>query len=90
MKRLILMILFATLPVTAQIRTEFDRKMAEPFEPFEIIDNIYYVGTADAAVYLITSEQGHILLDGALRKRRRRLKTISRNSVSRWKTSRSF
>lgn len=59
------MILFATLPVTAQIRTEFDRKMAEPFEPFEIIDNIYYVGTADAAVYLITSEQGHILLDGA-------------------------
>jgi metallo-beta-lactamase class B len=35
----------------------------EPIEPFRIIGNIHYVGTADLASYLITSEEGHILLD---------------------------
>lgn len=37
-----------------------------PSEPFHIIGNIHYVGTAGLAVYLITTPAGHILLDGAL------------------------
>jgi metallo-beta-lactamase class B len=37
-----------------------------PTEPFQIIGNIYYVGTNGIAVYLITSPQGHILIDTAL------------------------
>ena len=63
MKHLLILLLFA-VPITAQIRTDFDRKMNEPVEPFKIYDNIYYVGTSDLGIYLITTEAGHILIDG--------------------------
>jgi metallo-beta-lactamase class B len=35
----------------------------KPTEPFKVIDNIYYVGTNGLASYLITTPQGHILID---------------------------
>lgn len=38
----------------------------EPLEPFKIIGNVYYVGTKGIASYLITSEEGHILIDGGM------------------------
>lgn len=38
----------------------------EPIEPFRIVGNIYYVGTAELASYLITTPSGHILLDTPL------------------------
>jgi metallo-beta-lactamase class B len=38
----------------------------QPFKPYRIIGNIYYVGTNDLACYLITTPSGHILLDTAL------------------------
>jgi metallo-beta-lactamase class B len=38
----------------------------KPTEPFKVIDNIYYVGTDGLASYLITSPQGHILVDTAM------------------------
>jgi len=38
----------------------------KPTEPFTLIGNIHYVGTAGLASFLITTDQGHILLDGAL------------------------
>lgn len=38
-------------------------KWNQPTEPFKIIDNVYYVGTNGLASYLITSPQGHILVD---------------------------
>lgn len=34
--------------------------------PFRIIDNIYYVGTEDLASYLITSPEGHVLVDSGV------------------------
>ena len=34
-----------------------------PVEPFKIVGNIYYVGTANIASYLITDPKGHILID---------------------------
>jgi metallo-beta-lactamase class B len=34
--------------------------------PFKIVGPIHYVGTFDLGVYLITTPQGHILLDGGL------------------------
>lgn len=46
-----------------QIRNDFERNMNKPIEPFKIVDNIYYVGASDVAVYLITTEKGHIILD---------------------------
>ena len=38
----------------------------DPFPPFKIIGNIYYVGTAHLGSYLITSAKGHVLIDGGL------------------------
>ena len=38
----------------------------QPFKPFQIIGNIYYVGTNDLACYLIKTPVGHILLDTGL------------------------
>jgi metallo-beta-lactamase class B len=35
-----------------------------PAEPFRIAGNFYYVGATDAAAFLITGPEGHILLDG--------------------------
>jgi len=37
-----------------------------PLDPFRIFGNTYYVGTEGLSSLLITSERGHILLDGAL------------------------
>lgn len=38
----------------------------KPRAPFQVIDNIYYVGTDDLAVFLIKTPEGDILLDGGL------------------------
>ena len=35
----------------------------KPFPPVRIVGNVYYVGTYDLAVYLITTPQGHILIN---------------------------
>ena len=48
----------------AQVRTDFDRNMNRPVEPFRIIGNIYYVGASDVTAFLITDPKGHILIDG--------------------------
>jgi metallo-beta-lactamase class B len=38
-----------------------------PFPPYRIVGNIYYVGSKDLASYLITTPQGHILINSNLR-----------------------
>jgi metallo-beta-lactamase class B len=38
----------------------------EPRSPFKIFGNTYYVGTAGLSSILITSANGHVLIDGAL------------------------
>src|SRR6266576_54524 len=70
MKKLVIA-LVALLPLAgaAQAQTPKDLiaalkvKWNKPTEPFKIIDNVYYVGTDGLASYLITSPQGHILVD---------------------------
>jgi metallo-beta-lactamase class B len=70
MKKLIIA-LVALLPLAnaAQAQTPKELLAAllvrwnKPTEPFKIIDNVYYVGTDGLASYLITSPQGHILVD---------------------------
>ncbi|MGY3692400.1 metallo-beta-lactamase class B [Bradyrhizobium sp. USDA 3240] len=42
------------------------KKWTAPFEPYELIDNIYYVGTDGIAVYIIKTSQGLILMDTAM------------------------
>lgn len=38
----------------------------EPFAPFRIADNLYYVGSKGLASYLITTPKGHILINSDL------------------------
>src|SRR5215510_8265607 len=40
----------------------------EPFPPFKIAGNLYYVGSKGLASYLIATPQGHILINSDLEK----------------------
>ena len=48
--------------IDAQIERSL-QSMNGPFEPFRIIGNIHYVGASDASSFLITTPDGHILID---------------------------
>ncbi|MFM9862469.1 MAG: hypothetical protein ACKVRO_02580 [Micropepsaceae bacterium] len=37
-----------------------------PYEPFQAIGNVYYVGTKGISSWLITTPSGHILIDGIM------------------------
>lgn len=38
----------------------------QPQQPFQVYGNTYYVGTRGLSAVLVTGDQGHVLLDGAL------------------------
>ncbi|HRH44872.1 MAG TPA: subclass B3 metallo-beta-lactamase, partial [Pyrinomonadaceae bacterium] len=42
------------------------KEWLEPFEPFKIAGNLYYVGTRGLANFLITTPKGHILINSDL------------------------
>jgi metallo-beta-lactamase class B len=44
----------------------YDPDWVKPFPPFRMIGNIYWVGTWDLSTYLITTPQGHILINSGL------------------------
>jgi len=44
--------------------TEEWRGWNQPVEPIRIAENLYYVGASDVASYLITTPDGHFLIDG--------------------------
>lgn len=52
-----------TSPLSPEQRATFHGQMSEPAEPFRIIANIYYVGARNIASYLITTPEGHIMID---------------------------
>lgn len=60
---------FTTVQATAQkIQTPkiTNKEWEQPFQPFRIAGNLYYVGTYDLACYLITTPQGNILINTGL------------------------
>ena len=59
----------AKTPVTVQdkpVNCDNCKEWNAPVKPFNIHGNSWYVGTAGLSAVLVTSPQGHILLDGAL------------------------
>jgi metallo-beta-lactamase class B len=52
-----------SLPAGAQ-KDATSRSWNQPVEPYKILGNVYYVGASDITSYLITTPEGHILLDG--------------------------
>ena len=57
-------LLIAALPFVAAAQDE--RSWSEPFPPHRIAGNLYYVGTRGLASYLITTPQGHVLINSGL------------------------
>ena len=60
--RVFILVLAATGSVFAQANPDW----TEPFPPFRIADNLYYVGSKGLANYLVTTPQGNILMNSDL------------------------
>jgi metallo-beta-lactamase class B len=66
---LALLLMLVAMPGLASSQTIKDlletarRTWNAPTEPFRVIGNVYYVGTAGLASYLLTGPSGHVLID---------------------------
>ena len=56
-----------TSPLSPEQRAQFHGLYSEPADPFRIVGNIYYVGARNIASYLITTPDGHIMIDTGTR-----------------------
>ena len=64
MKTIVPVVFLLTLSTAAAAQTNPD--WHAQFPAFKIAGNLYYVGSADLASYLITDPQGHILINSSL------------------------
>jgi len=64
MRRLYLALATALIAASPAARKHPD--WVRPIPPFHVIDNVYYVGSADIASWLITTPKGLILLDAGM------------------------
>src|SRR5205814_5454197 len=55
-----------TAPTQSAAALPNSKDWTEPFPPHRMIGNIYYVGSRGLAAYLITTPQGHILINSNL------------------------
>ena len=53
----------AQSPLSPEQRAQFHGPYSEAVEPFRVVGNIYYVGARNIASYLITTPDGHIMID---------------------------
>jgi metallo-beta-lactamase class B len=51
---------------SAQAPGADDPSWSQPTEPFRVVGTVHFVGTSELGVYLITSSEGHILIDGGV------------------------
>src|ERR1700737_488326 len=58
--------LIVTLEAATGLFGQADSDWTEPFPPCHIIGNVHYVGSRGLASYLITTSQGHILINSNL------------------------
>ena len=56
----------ASIVVANRAAAQNNAEWTEPFPPFRIAGNLYYVGSKGLASYLITTPQGHILINSDL------------------------
>jgi metallo-beta-lactamase class B len=58
--------LIAVLALAGTVSAQGSAEWTEPFPPFRIAGNLYYVGSKGLANYLIATPQGHILINSDL------------------------
>jgi metallo-beta-lactamase class B len=56
----------AVIGFAASVSAQANADWTEPFPPFRIAGNLYYVGSKGLANYLITTSQGHVLINSDL------------------------
>jgi metallo-beta-lactamase class B len=65
-RRALIVAALATMLSTDVASSQGDPAWTEPFPPFRIAGNLYYVGSKGLANYLITTPRGHILINSDL------------------------
>ena len=60
------LISLAAIALATPAAAQFPASWTAPTEPFKIADNLYYVGTEGLSSFLITTPEGHVLIDGAM------------------------
>lgn len=68
-KYIIILGLLMAVQLHAQVVNEpknHPKEWSQPYEPFRIAGNLYYVGTHDLASYLIVTDKGNILINTGL------------------------
>lgn len=63
MKRALISLAFA-LAATTAAHADDNSNWVKPIKPYRVVGNIYYVGSEGLSAWLITSSEGHIVLDG--------------------------
>jgi metallo-beta-lactamase class B len=63
---LLLLVPFISYAQAVNEPKDLNPEWSKPYAPFRIVGNLYYVGTADLACYLITTSQGNILVNTGL------------------------
>ena len=66
MKRATRLLLTFALLLGARLGAQDTTIWLQPFPPFRVAENLYYVGTKGLASYLVTSPRGHILINSDL------------------------
>src|SRR5437870_6858178 len=61
--RLISLLMFGCFALASPSLAQSDPTWPGPSPPFRIVGNLYWVGSYDLATYLITTPQGHILIN---------------------------
>src|SRR6266481_7609505 len=65
-RTVLIFITFQWLSFGAMAQAQLPANWTAPFAPFQVIDNIYYVGSAGLSAWLIKTPKGLILLDAGL------------------------
>ncbi len=60
------LILIPLTTLASAASSQMPASWTEPFEPVQIADNMYYVGSAGLSAFLLTSTEGHVLIDAPL------------------------
>lgn len=64
MKRFVIALAVSVLALAPAARADMPANWSKPTKPYRVVGNIYYVGTEGISSWLITSSEGHVLLDG--------------------------
>jgi metallo-beta-lactamase class B len=64
---MVLRLLTLLLVLTGSLSGQDNPDWTTPFPPHRVVGNVYYVGSKDLASYLVTTPQGHILINSNLK-----------------------